>query len=145
MAKVNKLQKEVQMAQIEVQKFQLQVNKEWEVATMANQAKVKLYDQLIEKGDVELGEALEKVEAEFKRWHFEQIKGYVNVLDVAYQQIAPSDKTEDDATTEGEIRPNKEQGKSIEEVRKGKKILANANIVDISNDDETTPLSQFHL
>jgi hypothetical protein len=38
---------------------------------MANQAKVKFYDQLIEKGLVELGEALEKVEAKFKRWHFE--------------------------------------------------------------------------
>jgi hypothetical protein len=51
---------------------------------LANQAKVKLYDQLIEKGHVELGEVLEKVEVEFRRWHFEQIKGYVNALDVAY-------------------------------------------------------------
>jgi hypothetical protein len=37
---------------------------------MENQAKVKLYDQLIEEGHVELGEALEKVEVEFRRWHF---------------------------------------------------------------------------
>jgi hypothetical protein len=42
------------MAQIEVRKFQLQVNIEWEVTTVANQAKVKLYDQLIEKGPLEL-------------------------------------------------------------------------------------------
>jgi hypothetical protein len=51
---------------------------------MANQAKVKLFDQLIEGGLVELGEALEKVEVEFKRWHFEQIKNYISALDVAY-------------------------------------------------------------
>jgi hypothetical protein len=52
---------------------------------MTNQAKVKLYDQLIEKGPVELGEILEKAEVELRRWHFEQIKNYINVLDVAYQ------------------------------------------------------------
>jgi hypothetical protein len=52
---------------------------------VAKQTKVKLYDQLIEEGLIELGEALEKVEAEFKRWRFKQIKNYVNVLDVAYQ------------------------------------------------------------
>jgi hypothetical protein len=39
--KTNKLQK-VHMVQIEVQKFQLQVNIEWEVAVVANQARVKL-------------------------------------------------------------------------------------------------------
>jgi hypothetical protein len=33
---------------------------------------------------VELREALQKAEAEFKRWHFEQIKNYINALDVAY-------------------------------------------------------------
>jgi hypothetical protein len=43
---------------------------------VANQTKVKLYDQLIKKGLVELGEVLEKAETEFKRWHFEQIKNY---------------------------------------------------------------------
>jgi hypothetical protein len=32
------------MAQIEVQKLQLQVNTKWEVAIVANEAKVKLYD-----------------------------------------------------------------------------------------------------
>lgn len=51
---------------------------------MANQTKVNLYDQLIEGGFLELGEALEKAEAEFRRWHFEQIKNYINALDVAY-------------------------------------------------------------
>jgi hypothetical protein len=52
---------------------------------MANQAKVKFYDQLIKEGHVELGEALEKTKAKFKRWHFEQVRNYVNVFDVAYQ------------------------------------------------------------
>jgi hypothetical protein len=52
---------------------------------VANQTKVKLYDELIEEGLIELGEPLERVEVEFKRWHFEQVKNYVSVLDVAYQ------------------------------------------------------------
>ncbi len=51
---------------------------------MANEAKVKLYDQLIEEGPMELGEDLKKAKVEFKRWHVEQIKGYVSALDVAY-------------------------------------------------------------
>jgi len=44
MEKVNKLQKEVYMVQIEMQKLQLQVNTYWEVVAMTNQAKIKLYD-----------------------------------------------------------------------------------------------------
>jgi len=71
MAKTTKLQKEVQMIQIEVQKLQLQINIDWEVIDVATQAMVKLYDQLIKEGLVELREALEKAEAEFRRWHFE--------------------------------------------------------------------------
>jgi hypothetical protein len=84
MAKVNKLQKEIHIAQIEVQKLQLQVNIKWEIANVANETKVKLYDQLIERGHVELGDALKKAEAKFKRGHYEQIKNYINALDVAY-------------------------------------------------------------
>jgi hypothetical protein len=75
---------------------------------MANQAKVKLYDQLIEEGPMELGEALEKAEVEFKKWHFEQIKGYVRALDVTYQQITLGEEIKDDATTWGKTKPNKE-------------------------------------
>jgi hypothetical protein len=44
---------------------------------------------LIEEGHVELGEALEKVEVEFKRWNFKQVKNYISALDVTYQQISP--------------------------------------------------------
>jgi len=51
---------------------------------MRNQAKVKLYDQLIKRGLVKLREVLEKAKVEFRRWHFEQIKNYISVLDVAY-------------------------------------------------------------
>ncbi len=59
---------------------------------------------MIEEGHVELGEALEKAKVEFKRWHFKQVKNYVSVLDVAYQWIAPNEKTKDDATIEGEVK-----------------------------------------
>jgi hypothetical protein len=44
MVKVNKIQEEVQMVQVEVQKLQLQINIDWEATIVANQVKVKLYD-----------------------------------------------------------------------------------------------------
>jgi len=64
---------------------------------------------------------------------------------VTYQQIAPGEETKDDATTERETKPNREQGKSIEEVKRGKEFPTYAYIVDISNEDDTTPLSQLYL
>jgi len=96
---------------------------------------------LIEEGHVELGDVLEKAKVEFKRWHFKQLKNYVSVLDVAYQQITPNEKTKDDATIEGEVKQVEKEGKSIEAIEKGRQILVNAYIVDIFDEDETTPLS----
>jgi len=112
---------------------------------MANQAKVKFYDQLIEEVPLELGEVLEKAEVEFKRWHFEKIRGYVSALDVTYQQIILGEETKDDVTTKGKTKPNKEQGKSTKEVKRGKEIPADADIMDIFNEDDITPLSQFYF
>ncbi len=135
------------MIQIEVYKLQLQINIDWEAIDVANQAKVKLYDQLIENGPIELREALEKSETEFRRWHFEQIKNYVSVLDVAYQRITLDEETKDDATIAGEVRQVEEDGKSIEAIEKGKQIptnVANVDIVDIFDEDEATPLSQLY-
>jgi len=43
---------------------------------------------LIKEGHLEFGEALEKAKGKLKRWHFEQIKNYVNVFNVAYQQTS---------------------------------------------------------
>ncbi len=143
MVKAIKLRKDVQMVQIEVQELQLQINIDWEAMTMAKQTKVKLYDQLIKKGLVELGEALEKGETELTKWHFEQVKNYVIVLDVAYQQITLDENTKDDAAIKGEVKQVKEEGKSIEAIKKGKNIPTDANIVDIFDEDETTPLSQL--
>ncbi len=79
-----------------------------------------------------------------KRWHFEQVKNYVNVLDVAYQQKTPDEETEDDATIKGEARQVEKEGKLTKAVEKGKQIPTYANIVDISYEDETTPLSQLY-
>jgi hypothetical protein len=62
---------------------------------------------------------------------------------VAYQQIAPSDETENDVTTKGEIKQIKEQGKSTEEVEKRKEIPIDVDIMDIYDEDETTPLSKI--
>ncbi len=132
------------MAQVEVQKLQLQINTDWEATIMANQVEVKMYDRLIEEGLLELGEVLEKAKAKFKRWHFEQTKNYVSDLDVAYQRITPNEETKDDAIIEGEAKRVEEEGKSIEVIEKGKQILAYANIMDISNEDEITPLSHLY-
>jgi hypothetical protein len=57
---------------------------------------------------VELKEALEKDEVKFKKWHFEQVKNYVNALDVAYQRITWDEEIGDDATIEAQIRIIKE-------------------------------------
>jgi len=115
-----------------------------EAIDVANQAKVKLYDQLIEEGPIELGEALEKAEVKFKRWHFEQVKNYVNVLDVAYQRITLDEETKDYTTIEGEVRQVKEEGKSIEAIENGKQIPTNVNIVDIFDEDEAIPFSRLY-
>ncbi len=56
-----------------------------------------------------------------------------------------SDKTKDDATTERNTKSNKEQSKSPEEVRREKEIPIDANIMDIFDENETTPLSQLYL
>jgi hypothetical protein len=60
---------------------------------------------------------------------------------VTYQRISPNEEIEDDATIEREARQVEEEGKSIEVVEKGKQIPTNAYIVDIFDEDETTPLS----
>ncbi len=133
------------MTQIEVQNFHLQINTNWETTIVANQTKVKLYDELIEEDFIELGEPLERVEVEFKRWHFEQVKNYVNVLDVAYQWVTPNEETENDVGIEGEDRQVEEEGKLTEIVKKGKMIIANAYIVDIFNENEITSLSQLYF
>jgi hypothetical protein len=57
---------------------------------------------------------------EFKRWHFEQVKNYINALDVAHQRITLGEEIEYDVTIEGEARQVKEEGKSIEAIKKGK-------------------------
>jgi hypothetical protein len=63
---------------------------------------------------------------------------------VAYQWITPDEETKDDATIEGEAKWVEEEGKSTKVVEKGKQIPANENIVDISNEDEATPLSHLY-
>jgi hypothetical protein len=58
--------------------------------------------------------------------------------------ITSSDETKNDAVTKGETRSNMEQGKLIEEIRRGKEIHVDVDIMDISNEDEITPMSQLY-
>lgn len=74
---------------------------------------------------------------------YQEIKNYINGLDVACQQIKLGDETKNDVTTKGEIRSNREQGKLTKEVRRRKEIHVDANIVDIIDENDTTPLSQL--
>ncbi len=60
---------------------------------------------------------------------------------MAYQRISPDEKTKDDVTIEGEAKQVEEECKSIKTIKKGEKIHGNVDIVDISNEYETTPLS----
>ncbi len=55
------------------------------------------------------------------------------------------DEIANDATIEGDTRSNRGQNKLIEEVKRGKDMPINVDIVDISNENETTPLSQLYL
>ncbi len=52
-----------------------------------NKTKTTLYDELVEQLPIKMGELLEEVKVEFKRWHFEQAKKYTNAYDVAYEHI----------------------------------------------------------
>ncbi len=52
---------------------------------------------------------------------------------------------EDDVTIEGEARQVEEEGKSTKVIEKAKQIPTNVDIVDISNEDETTSLSQLYF
>jgi hypothetical protein len=66
---------------------------------------------------------------------------WISALDVAYQWIAPNKETKDDATIEGVVRQVKKEAKLIEVVEKGKHIPTYVDIVDIFDENETTPLS----
>ncbi len=65
-------------------------------------------------------------------------------MDVAYYQITPSDKIKNDATTKKKTISNREQDKSTKEVKRRKNIHVDTYIVDISNENETTMLSQLY-
>ncbi len=65
-------------------------------------------------------------------------------MDVAYQRITLDEEIENDAAIEGEVRQIEEESKSIEAIKKGKQIPINVDIVDIFDEDEAIPLSQFY-
>ncbi len=54
---------------------------------MENQAKALFYEQLVGQMEPNVKITLEEGHAEMKRWHFDQIKGYVKALDATYVKI----------------------------------------------------------
>ncbi len=52
-----------------------------------------------------------------------------------------NEETKDDVGIEGEDRQVEEEGKLTKIIKKGKRIITNAYIVDISNENEITSLS----
>ncbi len=44
---------------------------DWESVATKNKTKATLYDELIERLPMEMGELLEEARVTFKRWHFE--------------------------------------------------------------------------
>lgn len=55
-----------------------------------------------------------------------------------------NEETKDDVGIEGEDRQVEEEGKLTKIIKKGKRIITNAYIVDISNENEITSLSQLY-
>jgi uncharacterized protein YdaL len=64
-------------------KVTLQTINNWENVATKNKTNVMLYDELIKQLPTEMGELLEEIRVEFKRWHFEQIGKYTNAFNVA--------------------------------------------------------------
>ncbi len=77
-AKEKKLWKELQVAQSLVELFTLQGTNNWENVAIKNETKVTLYDELIKKLPIKMGELLKEVKAKFRKWHFEQTRKYTN-------------------------------------------------------------------
>ncbi len=58
----------------------LQIANGWEILAIENKTKATLYDEFIKQFIIKMGELLEEVKIEFKRWHFEQTRKYTNAL-----------------------------------------------------------------
>jgi hypothetical protein len=65
----------------------LQTVNDWESVATKNKTKAMLYDKFIEQLLMEMGELLEEVRIEFKRWHFEQTRKYTIVFNATYESI----------------------------------------------------------
>ncbi len=65
----------------------LQISNDWESVVIENKTKVMLYDELVNKLPIEMGELLEEARVEFRRWHFEQIGKYTSAFNAAYERI----------------------------------------------------------
>lgn len=87
MIQKEKLLKESQEAQLKLEKLTLQTTTNWKGIVMENQTKAILYDQFVEDMSIELANVLKKVQVEMQKWHFDQIKRHINILDVAHQRI----------------------------------------------------------
>jgi N-acetylglutamate synthase/N-acetylornithine aminotransferase len=59
----------------------------WEKTATENQAKAFSYEQLVKHMEPNVKIVLEEGQSKMKRWHFDQTKGYVKVLDAMYVKI----------------------------------------------------------
>jgi hypothetical protein len=98
----------------------------WEKIAIDNQTKALLYEQLVKQMEPNVKTTLEERQAKMKRWHFDQIKGNVKVLDVTYVKILELE----DQIEEEELNDEEEQEKEKE--------VAN----ELEN-DETTPIGEL--
>jgi hypothetical protein len=75
------------VAQGKIELVILQIANDWESMATENKSKAMLYDKLIERLLMEMGELLEEARAKFRRWHFEQTGRYTTILNAAYESI----------------------------------------------------------
>lgn len=134
MEKVTKLQKEVQMTQIEMQKLQLQININWEATIVANQVKVFFltyqqispYEQI--EDDATIEREVKQVEEEGKSIEVvekgKQIPTNVDIVDIfdeyettplsyIYQQSAIKEEPSNAKKGKNQVGTSKERTKGF--------------------------------
>ncbi len=90
--KEQKFNKELQAKDVKLQSLELMHKTlgkltDWEKINIENQVEALLYEQLVGQIEPNVTTTLEEGQAEMKRWHFDQTKGYVKALDATYVRI----------------------------------------------------------
>jgi hypothetical protein len=106
-----------------------------------------LYDELIKRLLIEIGELLEEAKMEFRRWHFEQTWKYKNPFNATYENIRQLEgkyKEEEDTKEVVSEETTREEAKQIslleedeDEKTSIKKLIRKWEVVDPTSISKT--------